>query len=174
MSIFIYHFNNAIRRLILAQGAEGDTLLIILDKVEKMGANTFTNELFTELKTKYPKADEWNRAIMAALLNWTSGIAKGLVQHNVANGLDAWRKLYHRYIPLAADLQDILIRELYELKPVNESEIDSLFDEVARIKDLYIKAGPSDDLSERWIKSVVLRNLFKELATNLAFEFKKG
>ena len=166
-------FNNAIRRLILAQGAEGDTLLTILDKVEKMGANTFTNELLIELKIKYPKADEWNRVIMAALLNWTSGIAKGLVQHNVANGLDAWRKLYHRYIPLAADLQDILIRELYELKPVNESEIDSLFDEVARIKDLYIKAGPSDDLSERWIKSAVLRNLPKELVKNLAFELKK-
>lgn len=51
-----------------------------------------------------PKAEEFNRAVDAALLNWISGIAKGLVQHNVANGLDAWRKLYHRYIPLASDL----------------------------------------------------------------------
>ena len=94
--------------------------------------------------------------------------------HNVSNGLDAWRKLYHRYIPLASDLQDILIRELYDIKPVSESDIDSLFDEVARIRDLYIKAGPSDDLSERWIKSAILRNLPKDLVKNLAFELKKA
>ena len=92
----------------------------------------------------------------------------------MANGLDAWRKVYHRYIPLASDLQDILIRELYDLKPVTEAEIDSLFDEVARIKDFYIKAGPSDDLSDRWIKSAVLRNLPKELVKNIAFELKKA
>ena len=167
-------FNNAIRRLILAQGADGDVLLTILDKVEKMGGATFTNEVLAELTTKYPKAGEWNRAIQAALLNWTNGIAKGLVQHNVHNGFDAWRKLYNRYIPLASDLQDLLIRELYDLKPVTESEIDGLFDEIARIKDLYIKAGPSDDLSDRWIKSAVLRNLLKDLVKNLAFELKKA
>ena len=167
-------FNNAIRRLILAQGVDGEVLLGVLDKVEKMGGATFTNELLAELTIKYPKAGEWNRAITAALLNWTTGIAKGLIQHNVANGLDAWRKLYHRYIPLASDLQDILIRELYDLKPVSETEIDSLFDEVARIKDLYIKAGPSNDLSERWIKSAILRHLPKELVKNMAFELKKA
>ena len=84
--------------------------------------------------TIHPKAEEFNRAIKAALLDWTSGIAKGLIRHNVINGLDAWRKLYHRYIPFASDLQDILIRELYDLKPVSEADIDNLFDEVARIK----------------------------------------
>ena len=145
-----------------------------LDKVEKMGGTTFTNEMLMELTIKYPKAGEWNKAIKAALLNWTSGIAKGLLQHNVANGLDAWRKLYHRYILLASDLQHILIRELYDFKPVSESDINSLFDEVARIKDLYIKAGPADDLSEIWIKSAILRNLAKDLIKNMAFELKKA
>ena len=117
--------------------------------------------MLKKLVAKYPKAKEFNRAVTAALLNWTSGIAKGLVQHNVANGFDAWRKLYHRYIPLASDLQDIFIRELYDLTPVGESDVDSLFDEVARIRNLYIKAGPPDDLSERWIKSAILRILPK-------------
>ena len=42
------------------------------------------------------------------------------------------------YIPSAPDLQDILIRELYDPKPVNESEVDGSFDEIARIKDIYI------------------------------------
>ena len=113
--------NNAIRRLMLAQGADGDLFLLELDKVEKMGAQAFINELLQELISRYPKAAGWNRAIKAALLNWTSGIATGLVQHNVANGFDAWRKSYNRYIPLASDLHDIMIRELYDLKPVNKS-----------------------------------------------------
>ena len=71
-----------------------------------------------------------------------------MVQHNVANGLDAWRKIYHRYIPLALDLQDILIREPYDLKPVGEADIDILFDEVARVRNSYLKTGPGGDLSE--------------------------
>ena len=167
-------FNNAIRRLVMAQGADGDTVLTILDKVEKMGTNTFTNQMLKELTGIYSKAPEYDRAIRAALLNWTSGIAKGLVQHNVANGLDAWRKLYNRYIPLASDLQDILIRELYDLKPVSEAEVDSLFDEIARIRDLYLKAGPGEDLSDKWIKSAILRNLPKDLVKNLAFELRKA
>ena len=62
---------------------------------------------------------------------------------------------------------------MYDLKPVSESDIDSLFDEVARIKDLYIKAGPSDDLSERWIKSAVLRNLPKDLVKKYGIRAKK-
>ena len=165
-------FNNAIRRLVMAQGADGDTLLIILDKVEKMGTNTFTNDMRKELTGVYSKAPEFDRAIRAALLNWTSGIAKGLVQHNVANGLDAWRKLYNRYIPLASDLQDILIRELYDLKPVSEGDVDSLFDEIARIRDLYLKAGPGEDLSDKFIKSAIMRNLPKDLVKNLAFELR--
>ena len=139
-----------------------------------MGDITFTNDMLKTCSMKYLKAEEFNRAIKAVLLNWTSGIAKGLVQHNVTNRLDAWRKLYHRYIPLASDLQDIFIRELYDLKPINETDIDSSFDELARIRNLYIKIGPSDDLSERWIKSAILRNLPKDLVKILAFELKKA
>ena len=154
-------FNNAFRRLIMAQGADGDRLLGVLDKIEKMGSATLINDMLREPTTKYSNAEEFDRAVRAALLNCSSGIAKGLVQYNVANGSDAWRKLYHRYIPLASYLQDVLIREFYDPKPVSENDIDSLFDEVARIRDLYTKAGPADDLSERWIKSVVLRHLPK-------------
>ena len=48
-------------------------------------------------------------------------------------GLDAWRKLYYRYVPLAVDLQNILVRELMSLKPVSEQEVDNLFAEIERI-----------------------------------------
>ena len=36
---FYLPFNNAIRRLIIAQGADGEALLGELDKIEKMGGN---------------------------------------------------------------------------------------------------------------------------------------
>ena len=93
--------------MILAQGVDGDIILSILDNIEKMGSATFTNDMLTELTTNYSNAEEFDRAIRVALLNWISGISKGLVQYNVANGLDSLRKLYHRYIPLVSDLQDI-------------------------------------------------------------------
>ena len=63
-------------------------------------------------------------------------------------GLDAWRKLYYRYVPLAEDLQNILIRELIALKPVTEQEVDNLFADVERITELYVRAGESDTLQE--------------------------
>ena len=50
-------FNNAIRRFIMAQGADGDTLVIILNHVEKMGPNTFINDMLQELiAIEFPKA----------------------------------------------------------------------------------------------------------------------
>ena len=71
----------------------------------------------------------------AALLNWTDGAAQGLVEHGCENGLDAWRRLYNRYIPGAEDLQGVLMEEL-----VNIQEIDSSFTEIERITEWYIKA----------------------------------
>ena len=41
-------FNNAIRQLLLAQGTDGDQILVILDRVEKMCSNTFINDMLTE------------------------------------------------------------------------------------------------------------------------------
>ena len=57
----------------------------------------------------------------------------------------------------------VLLDVLYVFEKEKTLTIDSLFDEVARIRDLYTKAGPADDLSDRWIKSAVLRNLLKDL-----------
>ena len=74
-------------------------------------------------------------------MNWTSGVAQGLVKHGTEGGLDAWRKLYHKYIPLADDLHNILIGQLMSIRPVNEGDMESLFDEIERIREFYIKAG---------------------------------
>ena len=59
-----------------------------------------------------------------------------MIEHGVDNGFDAWRRLYHHHIPLAEDLRKILMQELYSLRPVSESEIDGLFNEVERITEL--------------------------------------
>ena len=72
-----------------------------------------------------PKIYEYDRAIKAALLNWTSGIVNNMIKFNVEGAFDAWRELYNRYIPLAEDMQNIFIRELMSLKQVIENNIDA-------------------------------------------------
>lgn len=104
--------NNSIGRLILPQGEDGEQLLAILDYVDTYGANKFTDDHLSNLKLQCEQAGEFDRAIRAALLNWTSGIAHGVVKYGVCAGLDAWRKLCNKYMPLAYDQQNIWIREL--------------------------------------------------------------
>lgn len=103
-------FNNLIRKLIFTQGKEGEDLLDVLDHVESFGGEKFTNAYLNNLHKQRPKVYEYSRAIRAALMNWIGGIAKGLIKHWVDNGLDAWRKLSHKYVPLAEDLQNFLIQ----------------------------------------------------------------
>ena len=166
-------FYKAIKRLIYNQGEGGELLLELLTEVEKSGADQFTNANYKELIRQCPKATEFNRALMSVLLNYTTGIAKGLVEYGAENGFDAWRRLYHHYLPLAEDLQQLLIQELYSLPPVNEANIDTLFNKVERITEMYTKAGRVDDaISEKWIKAVVLRNLPKNVTKDLAMQLR--
>ena len=72
-------FNNSIRRLILAQGSDGEMLLKMLDKVETMGTDKYTNEQLREFISVYPKAAEFDIAIRSALLIWISGVANSVV-----------------------------------------------------------------------------------------------
>lgn len=123
---------------------DGAQLLIILDGVETFGKKAFTNTQLEELRHQCPKAVQYDRAIEAALLNWTSGIAQGFVRHGAQGGLDAWRKVCNKYIPLADDMQNILIRKFMAIKPVSEVDVDNLFDEVERMRELYLKAGSTE------------------------------
>ena len=167
-------FNNALRRLILAQGQDGEVLLKVLDKIEKLGASRYTNEQLEELIKVYPKAVEFEIAIKTALLNWTSGIANNMVRFGICNGFDAWRKLYNKYVPLAEDLQNILIQELMAIKPVSENEPDALFNEIERITDFYAKTGTEEDLSDKWIRAAILKNIPEKIAKDLALDLRKA
>ena len=96
-----------------------------------------------------------------------------MVEYGVDNGFDAWRRLYNHYLPLAEDLQQILIQELYALQPVTGNNIDTLFNQVERITELYTRAGKADDaISDKWIKVAVLRNLPKQITKDLALQLK--
>ena len=168
-------FNESLKRLIYNQGIDGERLLEILEEVEGYGATKFDNTKLQELIKACPKAAEYNRALLSLLLNYTTSIAKGMVEHGVDIGFDAWRRLYHHHIPLAKDLRKIRMQELYSLRPVSDGEIDGLFNEVERITELYLKASVREDpMLEEWIMAAILRNLPKQLTKDLALELKKA
>ena len=145
----------------------------ILTVIERLRVDTFNIEQFRELTRQCPKAAEYNRVITSVLHNYITGVAKGMVEYGVENALDAWRKLYHHYLPLAEDLQQLLIQELCSLNPVIEGNIDSLFNKVERITEFYTLAGRAGDaISEKWIKAAVLRNFHKQLTRELALQLR--
>ena len=96
-----------------------------------------------------------------------------MVEYGAENGFDVRRRLYHHYLLLAADLQQIFIQELYALTPVPENNIVSLFSNVERITELYTTAGKADNaIDEKWITVAVLRGLPKIIIKDLAMQFK--
>ena len=70
------------------------------------------------------------------------------------------------------ELQNILIQELYELKPVDDNSIDKFFNEVQRIFEWYVKAG-TDNISEKWLVVASERNLPQKVAMDLAMELRQ-
>ena len=166
-------FYTSMRRLIYSQGEDDEVLLNMLTEIEKKAAMVFTNEQLKAEVQQYPKVSQFNRAIFTALLSYTAGIARGMVEYGVENGLDAWRRFYHHYMPLADDLQQLLIQELYALTPVTESNVDTLFNKVERIFELYTRHGVAEDqLSDKWIKAALMRNSPKQITKDLVIQLK--
>ena len=98
-----------------------------------------------------------------------------MVKHVTEGGLDAWRELYNKYVSLIEDFQNVLIRQLTSIKPVSEANVDSLFDEIERTRELYIKAGSDEEpMGERWRKAAVLQNPSDTVLKSLAIEFKRA
>ena len=83
--------------------------------MEKYGALPYDNSKLEALANLCPKAYEYNIAIQNVLENYTTDIAEGMVRYGVHNGFDAWRRLFHHYVPLADDLQQIFIQELFDI-----------------------------------------------------------
>ena len=168
-------FNYSVRRLTLVQGKVGDDLLEMPDDAEKLGAEKLTKEDLEDSAEHHPKAYEYDRAIKLAFLNCIIGLAHGRVKYGVEGGLDARRTLYHRYVPLAENLQNIMVRELMSFKPLSEQDVDNLFAEIERITELYIKVGTDTDaIQDKWTKAAVMQHLPDRIITNLAIQLKNA
>ena len=133
--------NKAIKTLIKAQGAKGFQLFPILQDIEKYGDKPCDSSRLAALAEIGTKAYEYNAAIQIVLQTCTIDVVENMCRYGVHNGFDAWRKLYHHHVPLAEDLQEILIQELCELKPVSEADVDKLFVEIQRISEWYTRVG---------------------------------
>ena len=162
-------FNKSLRKLIRAQGEDGDLLLIILDNVERYGSNPFDNDKLNDMIEQCPLVAQFNTAVQAALENYSIDVAEGMVRYGVLNGLDAWRRVCNRYVPLAEDMQNILIQEFYELRPVDKNSIDKLFNEIQRISEWHVKSG-TENRSEKWLVVAAKRNILTKIITDLAME----
>lgn len=159
----------------MAQGCDGDGLLKILDHVESCGDNKFIATNLKALYDVYPKAYEYARAVYAALLNWTEGAAQGLVEHGCENGFDAWRRLYNRFILGAHDLQNLLREELMSFKPASEQQVDSLFTEVERTMEWYIKTDVNgESMNVKCVRAALVKSLPKTITQHLAIELRKA
>ena len=107
-------FNKAVKTFLKAQWPRGIQLLTIFERVETYGDKPHDNTTRAALAAHCSRAYEYQVAIHNVLEAYTIDIVEGMVRYGVHNGLDAWRTLYHHYVPLAEDLQQILIQELYD------------------------------------------------------------
>ena len=166
-------FYKSMRGLIYNQGEDRGNIVGLFTELEEAGASTIIKTQHKEMVQTYPRAAQCNRAILSALLNYTAGIARGMVEYGVENGLGAWRRLYHHYMPLADDVQHLFIQQLYVIIPVTENNIDGLFNKAETITELYASHGKAEDhMSEKWLKAAVTRNLPKHIVKDLAIQLK--
>ena len=90
--------------------------------MEQNGAEEFDNDRLTAFIDQCPRAAEYDVAIQNVFENYTVDVAEGMVRYGVHNGFDVWRRFFHHHVPMAEDLQQIFIQELYVLKPVTEAD----------------------------------------------------
>ena len=119
-------FNKAIKKLMEAQGSKGLPLLTIVQDRGKYGERPYDNDKLVEIANIIHKVYEYNVAIQIVLETYTTDVAENMIRYGVHNWFDASRKLYHHHTPSAEDLQQILIQELFELKPVSEADVEEI------------------------------------------------
>ena len=129
------------RELVHIKGRHGDVLNKVLTWAEKRNDMPITDNELMELERSIPKIWEYNRAVHAALKNWTEGDANKLVRYGANGGIDAWRRLYAEYIPLAQTKQDIILTEILEMKPVNDKNVRKLLNRMEELQYKYNQCG---------------------------------
>ena len=108
-----------------------------------------------------PKILEYNRAIHAALKNWTDGGANKFARYSSNGGIDVWRRLYAQYIPLAQAKQDIIFTEFLEMKFVNDRNGRKLLNRMEELQYKYNQCG-GEPLGNNIIKRVLIKCFAEE------------
>lgn len=134
-------FNDSQREPVGIKGRHGIILNKLLTWAEEQGDNTIIDTLLEKCETAVPKILEYNRAIHASLKNWTDGEAKRFIKYEVTGGLDAWRKLYIEYIPLAQTRPDFILSEILELKPVSSKDVRKFLNRIEELRYKYNQCG---------------------------------
>lgn len=114
-----------------------------------------------------PQIWEYNRAVHAALKNWTEDGAKRLIKYEVHGGVDARRKMYIEYIPMAQTKQDIIVTEILDLKPVTEKNVRKLFNRMKELRHKYNQCGGTP-LGDNIVKKMLVKCIPKEVMKPLA------
>ena len=127
--------------------------------------------MLKKLEEHVPKVWEYNRAIHASFKTWTDGDAKRLVKYEVNGGIDAWRKLYVEFIPMAQTRQDIIVSEILELKPVQDKQIRKFLNRVEELRYKYNQCGCSP-LGENIVRRVLAKCLPKDVMKPLALHME--
>ena len=72
-------------------------------------------------------------------------------------------------------MQNSLTRQFISIKPVVESEIDNLFDEIERTREQYIKIGSVESpMCDKWVRAIILQNLAEKVVQALIVELTKA
>ena len=108
---------------------------------ENRNDKTVTDKELKRLEGRMPKIWEYNRAIHAALKNWTHGDANNAGRYGANGGLDAWRRLCAEYIPLAQTKQDIILTEIFEMTPVSDKNVRKLLNRMEELQYKYNQCG---------------------------------
>ena len=146
------------RNYIAIKGRDGEILNKLLTAVEKRGDEPVINTHLQIISTKLPKRWEFNRAIHSALKNWTTGEAKKLVTYGFNGGIDAWRRLYHEYLPLDQTKQDIIFTEITSLEAVEEKDVRAFLNRLEELKDKHDRCGDKP-IAENIVKRVAMKCL---------------
>ena len=162
--------NDSQRELVGIKGRHGAIRNRLLTWAEQQGDIIITNAVLEKFENTVPQIWEYNRAIHASLKNWTDGEANRFIKYEVEGGIDAWRKLYIEYIPLAQTRQDIILSEILELKPVTSKDVRNCLNRVEELRHKYNQCGKTllgDTIVKRLLVKCIPTDAMKPLALHL-------
>ena len=59
-------------------------------------------------------------------------------------------------------------------KPVNENELDNLFNEIERITNLYVKVNTKENFSDQLVRAAILKNIPENVTKDLTIDLRKA